>query len=323
VKLYLGVTKNEGRDGGGTLDSIEKAMKIYLVAPPKGGLESIMGTPSMKTYLVASSTISNATPDYMAKVARPSHMRILLSYFYFRDKDLDDVVDVFGGIPVEIFADSGAYSAATSGSTIKAEEYIEWVRRWQHRITVCAAPDVIGDAAATERDTNLMLKANLKTTVLPVYHVGEPWEYLQKWSAEHDYIALGGMVPYSMNPKFLRAWCAKAFKVMRPGTKVHGFGMTSWDKMIEFPWHSVDSSSWTSAVRFGQIQLFDSKRGTMVDVTMRDPKELLRHQRLLAEYGLSGREALSGGKDRSQDSIVRACIMSWQAAEAWLAERRK
>jgi hypothetical protein len=259
----------------------------------------------------------------MAKVARPKHVRILLSYFYFRDKDLDEVVEVFQGIPVEIFADSGAYSAATSGSTIKAEEYIEWVERWQHRITVCAAPDVIGDAVATERDTNLMLKAKLKTTVLPVYHVGEPWEYLEKWSRECDYIALGGMVPYSMQPRFLRAWCKKAFKVMKPGTKVHGFGMTSWDKMIEFPWHSVDSSSWTSAVRFGQIQLFDRRRGTMVDVAMRDKKQLLDNAQLLAEYGLSGRGALSGGKERSQDAIVRACILSWQAAEQWLTERRK
>ncbi len=280
----------------------------------------------MKLHLVCMAGVKTPnSPEYMSRVSvesRLPHMRILLSYYYFRDKDLDEVVDMFGGIPVEIFADSGAYSAATSGTTIKPEDYIEWVRRWQHRINVCAAPDVIGDAKATERDTELMLKANLQTMVLPVYHVGEPWEYLEKWSNEHEYIALGGMVPYAMNPKFLRAWCRKAFQVMKPGTKVHGFGMTSWDKMLEFPWYSVDSSSWTSAVRFGQIQLFDRKRGQMVDVVMKDRKDLLKHSKILAEYGLTGREALSGGKERSQDAIVRACIMSWQAAEQWLTERR-
>jgi hypothetical protein len=276
----------------------------------------------MKTYLVAPTKQSRNASDAsdLASAGRGSQglrLRLLLSYFYFKDFDLDDMVEhIFDGASeVDIFVDSGAFSAA-AGSPIDPNLYIAWVKKWQHRITVASAPDVIGDPIATERDTKLMLKAGLTTQVLPVYHVGEPWEVLQKMAKQHPYIALGGMVPFAKRGKFLTLWCRKAFTFIPKETKVHGFGMTNWATMQAFPWYSVDSSSWTSGVRYGQFSLFD--RGKMIDVDMRDRKRLLENGELLRRYGLTARNTVSRGQEFDRDAIIRANLLSWQAAEDWM-----
>jgi hypothetical protein len=286
--------------------AIREAMRTYLVAPTK---QSRTGSDA--------SDLGSA-----GRGAKGLRLRILLSYFYFRDFDLDHLVDdIFdGAAEVDIFVDSGAYSAATGGGSINPNEYIEWVCKWQHRLTIASAPDVIGDPVATERDTKLMLAAGLTVPTLPVYHVGEPWPLLERMAKEHDYIALGGMVPYSKNGKFLRAWCTKAFKYIPRATRVHGFGMTNWTMMQAFPWYSVDSSSWTSGVRYGQFQLFE--RGRMIEVDMRNRTQLLRQGDLLRRYGLTARGTVSRGAGFDRDAIIRANLLSWSSAEDWMNDEQ-
>lgn len=274
----------------------------------------VLGGPSAGSN-AGPQAIQDAMKSYLSGGLR---LRVLLSYFYFRDFSLDNLVEnIFeGAAEVDIFVDSGAFSAATSGGTIDPRQYIEWVQKWQHRITVASAPDVIGDPVATERDTQLMLDAKLTTQVLPVYHVGEPWEVLVKMAKAHPYIALGGMVPYAKNSKFLKAWIAKAFTFIPRTTRVHGFGMTNWNVMQMFPWYSVDSSSWTSGVRYGQFQLFE--RGKMIDVDMRNRALLLKQGDLLRRYGLTARGTVSRGDSFDRDAIIRANLLSWSAAEDWM-----
>lgn len=276
-------------------------MKVYLAAD-KGDLGC-----ASQGLKVAKEAMNKAVP---------LKLRFLCSYFYFRDFDFNTLETLFPGQEIDIFVDSGAYSAATSGTTIRTEDYIEWVRKWQHRLTVASAPDVIGDAVGTERETLLMQAAGLKIPVLPVYHVGEPWPVLAKMAAESEYIALGGMVPYAKRGDFLKAWCTKAFTMIPKKTKVHGFGMTNWRTMQLFPWYSVDSSSWTSWVRYGQFQLFD--RGKMVDVQMTNRQQLLKQGDLLRRYGLNARTTVSRGQSYDRNAVVRATLLSWQAAENWM-----
>lgn len=279
-----------------------------------------MGKKNMKSYLVAQTKAGTRNPDLSAVSTQAPPFRFLLSYFYFKDSDLDEIAAMFDG-QVDLFVDSGAYSAATSGSSIDVAAYIEWVRKWQHRVTAAASPDVIGDAVASARETERMLVAGLEVPILPVYHVGEDWKALERCLELSDYIALGGMVPFARRQKFLRSWIKKAFSFISEGKKVHGFGMTGWELMKAFPWYSVDSSSWTSGVRFGNFSLFDEKRGEMVDVDMRDKKGLLRNGALLSKYGLSARCTASKSASYDRDAIMIASLLSWQAAERWLNQR--
>ena len=251
-------------------------------------------------------------------------LRILLSYHYYRDEHLDDLLkECFGDMPIDVFADSGAYSAATLGKPIKEEDYIAWVQRWKHHFTAVSAPDVIGDPEATTAATERMLQQVTGVPVLPVFHVGEPWHYLERWCADPriDYLALGGMVPYTRELRLLNAWLVKAFGIIPREKKVHGFGLTTWSLLLRHPFYSVDSSSWTAGFRFASLQLFDTRRGRFEVVAMGQKNELLKHARLLEGYGIRPTEARAGSYDR--DQIVAVAVQSWQRAEEWLTAKKQ
>jgi hypothetical protein len=244
---------------------------------------------------------------------------MLFSYHYFDGADIGALLDAFDCPTLDVFADSGAYSAASLGKPIEPQQYIEWIARWGDRFTACAAPDVIGDAEATAAATETMLAQIKGRAVLPVFHFGEPWEFLEHWATRLPYIALGGMVPFIRQPKLLRAWLDESFARIPSGVKVHGFGMTTLPLILPFPWYSVDSSSWAASVRFGMLVLFNSRTGRVEKVDMRKRADLMRHREVLGQYGLTPSEVMNTRYKRER--IVGATIASWSRLEAWLTAR--
>ena len=158
---------------------------------------------------------------------------------------------------IRLFLDSGAFSAFTQGVKIDIQEYIQFIKQYEKHLEVYAVLDVIGDPAGTWRNQAIMERAGLKP--LPCFHYGEDVKWLQKYLARgHDYIALGGMVPISNTD--LYPWLDTMFskyltdpKTGLPTIKVHGFGMTSFDLMLRYPWYSVDSTSWIITGRTGGV----------------------------------------------------------------------
>ncbi len=157
---------------------------------------------------------------------------------------------------VELFLDSGAYSAFTQGVEIDIYEYIDFIKRNINIISVYANLDVIGDAEATWANQMIMEDAGLRP--LPVFHYKEPFSFLEKYLKRgYDYVALGGLV--TKDRANMRDWFDLVFekylcdKKGWPIVKVHGFGMTSLKYMIRYPWYSVDSTSWVLTGRMGDI----------------------------------------------------------------------
>jgi hypothetical protein len=282
--------------------SLGQAMRVYLGVETKGGTNGGRDAPAMPGPV----------------------LRVLLSYHYFKEHDLDQIRrECFAGIErLDMFADSGAYSAFTVGQSVQAGDYCRWVNRWKHLFTAASAPDVIGNPVATKVATTKMLGLVTGVPVLPVFHVGEDWAYLKHWCTQPgiNYIALGGMVPYTRRPKLLGQWLTKAWTIIPSSMRVHGFGLTTWPLLLRFPWYSVDSSSWTAGVRYANLSLFDDQRGQFVQVDMRERTGLLKHSALLKSYGLRPPDARNKGYDRNQ--IVATCVRSWQRAEAWLNRPR-
>jgi len=167
------------------------------------------------------------------------------------------------GKKVELFLDSGAFSAWSRGVKIDIEEYISFIKKHSDVISIYANLDVIGGdsgvpgeetARRTLENQRIMEKAGLSP--LPVFHYGEPYEYLEKYVEEYDYIALGvagnsgvKLVPW-LNECFSKYICDEDGL---PKVKVHGFAVTSLKLMIMYPWFSVDSTSWVITSRMGSI----------------------------------------------------------------------
>lgn len=158
---------------------------------------------------------------------------------------------------VELFLDSGAFSAFTQGATIDLDQYIAFIKKHLDVLSVYANLDVIDDAEATWQNQKRMEAAGLDP--LPCFHIGEPLDYLKRYVAEYEYIALGGMLAIGTGS-------AEVSRVLdhlwadhlcdnkgMPKVKVHGFGLTSLKLMCRYPWYSVDSTSWAQAGGFGFV----------------------------------------------------------------------
>ena len=175
---------------------------------------------------------------------------------------------------VNLFLDSGAFSAWTQGVEIDIQEYIEFIKEHEEVIEVYANLDVIStgktgnkkSAELTLKNQRIMEEQGLNP--LPVFHYGEPLEYLQKYIDEYEYLSLGGMVPISNSQ--LIPWLDNLWgeyltdKKGMPKVKVHGFGLTSLKMMMRYPWYSVDSTSWVVTGRLGSIYVPRYRQGQWI-----------------------------------------------------------
>lgn len=158
---------------------------------------------------------------------------------------------------VELFLDSGAFSAYTQGVEIDIQEYITFVKEHEDVLTVYANLDAIGDAVKTLENQRTMEAAGLHP--LPCFHIGEDLSYLDLYIAEYDYIAIGGMLAIGTGRAEVarvldRLWAERICGADgMPKVKVHGFGLTSLRLMLRYPWYSVDSTSWVITGRMGSV----------------------------------------------------------------------
>jgi len=257
-------------------------------------------------------------------------VKVLLSFHSYRDVDLDELAAAFPTRP-QVFADSGAFSAYTVGAEVTVDGYVAWLRRWQHLLTTYVVLDVIRDPDATRANQERMEDAGLHP--IPVFHVGTPWDELERLCEAYPYIALGGMVGAGSARQVLR-WCIDAFRIARQtGTVFHGFGQTTLQVLRDLPWYSVDSSSWGAGHRYGTLSLWDHRMGgRWVRLDVGDHDAVFRNAQLIRDHGgnptvLATKGcALAEGKPNDQYRAERAMVIgvnvvAWVRLEAWLRQR--
>jgi hypothetical protein len=242
-------------------------------------------------------------------------MCVLTSYAYFRARPLGPWLDSMAVPQLRYFADSGAHSARTLGIHLDVDSYAEWLHRWEPWCTVYANLDVIWAPEATWENQRA-LEDRHGLNPVPVFHTGEPWSALHRYVDEgYTYIALGKLL--GNPPSVLRPWLAECFRIACDRAVFHGFGLTQWPLLREFRFYSVDSSSWTSAVRFGYLMLFG--RGRWQQVWLRDQASVTAHRDLLASYGLPLAACSARSYDRA--AVVGACAAAVYRAAEWLRAR--
>lgn len=217
--------------------------------------------------------------------------RVLLSYHYYKNKG-DRVRELLED-GVEVFIDSGAFSAKNSGTEVNLDEYCEYLH--QVKPTRYAVLDVIGDAKGTLENQRYMESKGLKP--IPTFHMGSRITELDPY-LEYDYIALGGMVMSSGIQNHCDKVWAKILKT-KPDLKVHGFGLTNLNLMKRYPWYSVDSSSFQSLRRFGRTTILTN--GLQFDTISED--EFLNLLKKGYRYGEEGVERLMEDKTRNRNYI--------------------
>lgn len=182
--------------------------------------------------------------------------RLLSYYFLNTEKSSRMTMKCDVENKIDLFLDSGAFSAHTQGVEINLKNYIDFIKKHKKHITTYANLDVIGDAKATLKNQRTMEKAGLNP--LPCFHYGESTKYLKYYIDNYDYIALGGIVSEGSTKKLYR-WLDDVFDRYicknngMPRCRVHGFGVTSLPILFRYPWYSVDSTSWVVTGRLGSV----------------------------------------------------------------------
>lgn len=177
-------------------------------------------------------------------------------------------LEYFGGHTLPIFGrpfflDSGAFTAYSQNREITPQQYGNFLSRYADQLDIYANLDAIPTgksladrADAAERTLNNQTDLeSMGLKPIPVFHMGEPFEYLEYYLDNYEYICLGGLVDSGdYIPFFEKVWGEFLTDgAGRPTHKVHAFGMTSVKYMTMYPWYSVDSSTWLTHTKLGII----------------------------------------------------------------------
>jgi hypothetical protein len=89
---------------------------------------------------------------------------------------------------------------------------------------------------------------------VPVYHGDSPLYWVEKYIGEgHRILGIGNDGNTKTSNDDLRRYYSTVFDLAeKNNVKLHGFAVTG-DFMFEFPWYSVDSTTWLKAAAFGKI----------------------------------------------------------------------
>ena len=86
---------------------------------------------------------------------------------------------------------------------------------------------------------------------IPVWHSNRGWQYFVNMCKEYSYVSIGGIAknPNGKAIEKIFPWFIQ--EAHRTGTQIHGLGYTDTKKLKQYPFDSVDSTSWSSGGRYG------------------------------------------------------------------------
>lgn len=174
-----------------------------------------------------------------------------------------------------LIVDSGAFTAWNTGAEVTMEGYTRFLKtipaHWDWRAVQL---DVYGDPEGTYANWQRMLDMGW-ADILPVFTRGDSLERLEEFYEATDYIMFGGIAFGGENKNYIK-WFCEANK----GRPVHWLGFTNMPFIKHYRPTSVDSSSVTSAQRYGSIVYYrgggELKTLQKRDLARRPPLAFLR-----------------------------------------------
>ena len=229
---------------------------------------------------------------------------LLSSFVECKNKDLS-IIDknIF-------FLDSGAFSVFTGTvGGIDIDQYIDFIKK--NKIITYAGLDVIGDFKKTYENCKYMERHGLQP--IPTFHYGSDFNELKKLCVEYDYIAIGGMAGNLKRKRnTLYKFVNDVFKTTKK-KKLHGFGVTS-DKILKnFPFYSVDSTGWISAVRHRTVSYFNGDGLLRAESLNKKniPKGVKDGSRILMNMGVT---------NKSDKYLYQTCVLEYLKFEKYITE---
>jgi len=206
--------------------------------------------------------------DYLIK----NHGNRLVTFAYPNDikNYLDRVIKIESNIDQNIIIDCGAFSIWNKGGHIDLQNYIDFLVQLRKKyscyfnsmrfVTLDVIPGAKNKVPTNEQRKDaakkglenlyVMLKTFKYDELIHVYHMYENPDYIDTILENIDYIGISPANDVSSKTK--RNWLIQVFDYL-PIVKTHGFAVTALNLMKEFPWYSVDSTSFKLSAGMGSI----------------------------------------------------------------------
>ena len=205
---------------------------------------------------------AGAEPDRYKHLLKQAGVKnILLSFFYHNDNKGDKMATALEMFD-NVFLDSGGFTARNKGAEIKISDYKDYLLKVKNKEKFHYANLDLKTYEETIDNQRYLEKHGLKP--IPVYHFSEynskNREVLLDYIKKYDYIAVGGVVGAKLNSIQKVNYLNYVFKHTRDKIKIHGFGITDIKLLKQYPFYSVDSTSWQQRMRFGMSKVQPNHR---------------------------------------------------------------
>lgn len=245
----------------------------------------------MKIFIAGTSAFEELLPDIKQS------KYVLESFFYIQpwQYELIKTCDMF-------LLDSGAFSFRNGKQDIDwikfTEEYAEFINK--HDVQYFFELDIdnlIGYEKVKELRT--LLEQLTGKQAIPVWHPNRGWDEFVKSTEEYKYVSLGGIVAASPKQKhqYKKLFPKFVTQAHMNGARIHGLGQTGITIVKRSHYDSVDSTSWLSGVKYGNVVTFKNgkfygmkKQGYRLKTELRleylrhNLKEWIKYQKWAEEY---------------------------------------
>jgi hypothetical protein len=103
------------------------------------------------------------------------------------------------------------------------------------------------------------LEKETQKKCIPVWHLNRGKDDYLRMCDAYDYVAVGGLVSSESIKRLQKAFPWFIEQAHAAGAQIHGLGYVKMDKLLDYHFDSVDSTTWCSA-RFGKVSVFNGSR---------------------------------------------------------------
>ena len=219
----------------------------------------------MKVFLAGAYTRENAFIDKKVDY-------MLESFFYVLPWQIERIPNM-----KMFLLDSGAFTFMNGTGKADFDEYltkyIDFINNYDIKYFFELDVDsVVGYEKVKEYRKRLEKETGKKC--IPVWHKSRGKAEFLKVCDEYDYVAIGGIVTKEITKDQYPFFTWFLNEAHKRGCKVHGLGFTSIADLPKYHFDSVDSTSWKSGGRFGQLHIY--KNGAIKTITQKSKRAVYR-----------------------------------------------
>jgi len=201
--------------------------------------------------------------------AQLPRLNILFSYYYLREQsDTCELLEALAPY-INVLIDSGAFTdfsqrrkAAARGhehQPIRNSDYIAWLKEHGHLWWQYIQLDVIRNPDQSRYNFHEEQRAGLNP--MAVFTYPEKLSAIPELIESNKHLCVSGGTDAARD--FMHQRFQRIHEASEGAALTHGLAFVKWPDIYQLPIYSVDSSTWTSGKRFGNVSRFDARRGMM------------------------------------------------------------